>query len=164
MGFVDFIPFIALGGTLVIYIKQIRDYRKMKDLLNEKQESLTALYNDMEEAINDFCDYALETKEDIARDKKVVQKTVEQLKGALYNFQSLSVLLSKEVNPQLSLEVSKNIVKDVRKAKKTAQLKEKKKEQVDQLYEQGMSITEIAKNLGMGKGEVQLILNLKKLQ
>jgi hypothetical protein len=114
----------------------------------EKEQRLYRLYQNIEDMMSSFEEYAEEAKKEIG-------EGLEKLKTALSETQSAPV------QPVRQPEHPARAEKAVKKPQE--EIKLKNEERILQLMQRGMSKSEIARELGLSIREVSLIVDIKKI-
>jgi len=111
--------------------------------LKEKEEELLELYQSIEELMDDFNRIAQETKDELARQRQELEEWLHEIK------QEEKPFPLRPVEPSPNQEIPK-----VPSPPST------KRDRVEDLHRKGLGVAEIARELKLGQGEVQLILDM----
>jgi hypothetical protein len=167
-----YVSIIFIGIMLILVSLGMIAYDRKKGYdystkLIDKKEELEAIISDADQMINEmnkFSDYIvtqMELKnEEMSTSLKVFEEKYNQLKtmNSQSNMESIAV--------QQMAAIANSGISQVNKIQHKINEKvvpiNNKFKSVIQLSEKGISDTEIAKSLNMGKGEVQLILEMNK--
>jgi len=149
---------VGLGLLCVLVFVGYLLYQNQSNSQNKiDQEELAEVVETLEKMVSETDEFIKNTKNEINEAKEELYKLKEDI----------IKLKESEKAKDTKKEESQKAQKQSEKAKK----EEKKDEQkittdkvimVRNLYNMGLSVADIAKRLELGKGEVELILNLKK--
>lgn len=170
-----YVSLIFLGIVLVLFSliwiiydrKRSYNYEKR---LDEKKEELIGVIDDagqMIEEMNKFSDYIVNQmdlkSEEMWNSLRMAERQVEVLNSSIQSsIQSIQETKPVSIKKVAGGEgIDENIKTEVRNHEKVIPLNSKYRNVVN-LAERGMNSTDIAKQLNMGKGEVQLILELNR--
>lgn len=170
-----YVSLIFLGIVLVLFSliwiiydrKRSHNYEKR---LDEKKEELIGVIDDagnMIEEMNKFSDYIVNQmdlkSEEMWNNLRMAEKQIEALnRGIQSSIQSIQEIKPVSIRKAAGGEgINESSGTEARNHEKVIPLNSKYRNVVN-LAERGMNSTDIAKQLNMGKGEVQLILELNK--
>lgn len=114
--------------------------------LKEKEEELLELYQSIEEVMDEFSRMAQETKEELARQRQELEEWLHGVKQEKEE-EKLFPLNPDQASPNKEIP-------------KTPSLPPTKRDRVEDLHRKGLGIPDIARELKLGQGEVQLILEM----
>ncbi len=150
------IGFILIGVSLYLIKKEEKDRKELNLKLDEAFTSINDALESFDIQVSDFnntCELIFREIEEKSQELFVLYGLIEEQKnnGVVEN-------TKKKTNNKKSNKQEP--------AKKTTDnsfiYKNKNATEIFKLYDEGMSVTEIAKKLSIGKGEVQLMLNIRK--
>lgn len=133
--------------SLLMYKKEKEEREKLYTKLDEAFLLMNNLFNKLHDETDSFNDLA----ENIFNEAN--EKHDELL--TIYN-----LIQTSNKKPQENIS-EKNIEKE-KKVKNSFKPKNSQSEEIFALYDSGQSIEEIAKNLSIGRGEIEFLLNLRK--
>jgi len=135
------ISLLCVRSTKKWFKKQLKILEKKKKELDELIYSAT----DMVHELNNVSDYVVTTVDEKSAELKVVMSEIdEKIEECRLLFEGKGKVV----------DFPKEIVVD----KKVSN----KREMINKLFDNGIEVGDIAKELGLGKGEVQLILGMKE--
>jgi DNA-directed RNA polymerase specialized sigma24 family protein len=138
--------FLSIGLWMM---KRDRDEMRMREArMIEKENSLYELYESLEEIMNEMIYHY--------RDRDSAESTPITTKDDRYD----PVL--ETIDQQSTIEKSEYESQDKVEGLRVLDSERQKYHQITSLIDQGFSIEEIAKELGIGKGEIMLVLKLYK--
>jgi len=156
-------PLNALKGLSIkelTYQTGIELVKPIESEIKQLKTSYDQLIEDVEQKINAT---EVDNKIDVIQKKnKGLEKTVEEMDNKLVSLDSLISSLSLFESNQVG---TKSQSKEQRKSESEEKAKNSKEYLYSQIYkmsDEGLSIDEIAQQTKMGKGEVRLILGLRK--
>ncbi len=156
--------FTSINTALETFDVQSTDFNKTVELIfreiEDKYQELFLLYGLIEDQKNSLSELS--------------KNSSNMLKKA--ELEKVSANLSKDISNKIvgvkSVETTEVVTKPLEAISKTSEattqlnkefiFKNKNAEQIFKLSDQGMTVGEIAKILSIGKGEVQLLLNIRK--
>lgn len=165
---------IVLGMVLVISIMILCAllvngyflYRNNKNTMfldsqrSDKESQLVDLYNLLEHTMDEFDKYINDVKAEIQKDKDEISKLMDEILvkfgASLTEDEKTKEEGAKEEESASEAAEDKPPTVNINKAKDLKEIK------IKTLYKQGKSIPDIAKELDIGQGEVNLILNFDK--
>ncbi len=149
-----FFVFVLLCALILINARVSRGKRKDDTGSFEKEQRLFRLYQNIEDMMAGFEEYAEEAKSEIARG-------LEQLNAHALVSEPGSAIVNAASDEIIAPEPEKT-AKSKTSAKKEA-LEMKPEDRIPLLVKKGMSKSEIAKELGLSIREVTLIMDIKKI-
>jgi len=168
----------AVIGVLLIIIsflfpkekknrEEITVTKESDKLLEQREDNLIKTINEADDAIeqlNDISKQIFLQQEEKYQELLYLYEIIEQKKKELTNAsENKQAKENLNVNQTLSDNTKEDMKQDIKQdIKKEAVESISKYDEIFKLNEQGYSITEIAKKLNMGQGEVNLVLELKK--
>jgi biopolymer transport protein ExbB/TolQ len=158
-----FFVFVLLCGMIWLYSRLKRPKKSAEDAVSEKEKRLYKLYQNLEDMMNGIEEYVEEARTGIAKDKEeiaAIHAKIENMHTIYKN--DIQARVEEEARPK-EKEAEKPAVAEA-PAKKEIKIPRNmsKSEVVRYLKDEGMEEDKIAKELGISKGEVLLILGLKK--
>ena len=148
-----FVVFIVMVFGIIIIISTFMSIRKSGNKFNERRQSEEFTMR----AINASMSEADQTMEEINNTaKKIFEELEDKHQELLFLFNMIEERKNEEIGP-----ASDVIFNDIRQ-KRPDNYKNPKLGKIRALYDQGMTEEEIAKTLGIGQGEVKLILSIGK--
>lgn len=147
-----FFVFILLCVLILIYSRLMRGKKKDETGSFEKEQRLFKLYQNIEDMLGSFEEYAEESKKEISRALEQVSALISEAKNA-------PKLNEPETNKPAEKE--KEAVKET--SKKHDDTNIRPEDRIPQMVEKGMKKSEIAKELGLTIREVTLIMDIKKI-
>ena len=165
MNFIEFafafFIFVLVCLVILLYAKMARPAKNRDDVGSDKEKRLFKLYQNLEDMMNSIEEYVEEAKKEIAQDKEkisgLIEEAVRMQKGYAVQQQK-----PKEETPVPVSEIKEPpIVREELPAIKPLR-NMKKNELVLYMKKEGMDDDKIAKELGISRGEVALILGIKK--
>ncbi len=163
----NYTNFIFALFVFALFNLSVQFYAKKKGKqVSQKEQRLLQLYENLEEMMDDMEAYVQSSRDELARDRiqmADMMSEMEQLKKQIK---------SQKQEPQVQAQAPKKrgrprkypipaVVNKQEKVKPV--LVKSKQEQVHELVAQGYMEEGIAKQLGISKGEVSLIMGLRKL-
>ncbi len=165
MSFIEFafafFIFVLVCLVILLYAKMARPSKTRDDAASDKEKRLFKLYQNLEDMMNSIEEYVEEAKKEIAQDKERISSLVDEAARA----QKTPVAQEpkpKEEPPAPVKEIKEPpvIIEEPLAAKPIRNMK--KNELVLYMKKEGMGDDKIAKELGISRGEVALILGIKK--
>jgi len=159
-----FFVFLLLCALIWMYSRLKRPKKSAEDAVSEKERRLYKLYQNLEDMMNGIEEYVEEARSGIAKDKEEIAAIHAKIENMHVIYKNdIQARVEEEVKPK-EKETEKEIEKDAPAAKKEIKIPRNisKSEVVRYLKDEGMEDDKIAKELGISKGEVLLILGLKK--
>ena len=160
MGVVEFVfaffVFVLVCMAILLHAKLSRPAKQKIDDGNEKEKRLFKLYQNLEDMMNGIEEYVEESRREIAADKQKIDELLEK-----------AVQLQKapewDARPKDEPAAKSNLelVPKAEPAQKTLR-NLNKNELVRYMKKEGVEEEKIAKELGISRGEVSLILGIKK--
>lgn len=155
-----FFVFVLVCIAIVLFKKTKNSSVTDEKVFHEKEKRLFKLYQNIEDMMTSAEEYMEESRESIAKDKKDIEnmfKKVDKLHKVVQldierNQQYIDIKRTNAVTQ--STEAPNN-----KPAKKTHM---SKNELVKYLSEEGLDTEQISKELGISKGEVELIIGLNR--
>lgn len=136
----------------VLWMKSAKKwFRAQKKILDKKKKELDEMVmsaTDMVHELNNVSDYVVTT---INEKKQDVENTFNEIESRLEECRTLF----EGKNTKSETSVCLNEIAE-------AKSKHAKKQEIDELFNNGVDVDEIAKKLGVGKGEVQLIIGMQE--
>lgn len=136
----------------VLWMKSAKKwFRAQKKILDKKKKELDEMVmsaTDMVHELNNVSDYVVTT---INEKKQEVEDTFSEIESRLEECR----ILFEGKNVKSETTVCLNEIAE-------AKSKHAKKKEIDELFNNGVDVDEIAKKLGVGKGEVQLIIGMQE--
>ena len=136
----------------VLWMKSAKKwFRAQKKILDKKKKELDEMImsaTDMVHELNNVSDYVVTT---IDEKKQDVENTFAEIESRLEECRMM--FEGKNTNVE-NVEVLNEIAE--------AKSKHTKKQEIDKLFNNGADVDQIAKELGVGKGEVQLIIGMQE--
>lgn len=151
--------FILIGVSLYLIKKEEKERESLNIKLDEAFSSINTALDSFEEQTNDF--------------NNTCELIFREIEGKYQELLYIYDRIDEKQNEKLA-EVSTENEKDIKNKKNKNSKQEKKKtdnsfifknknaQEIFRLYDEGMSETDIAKTLSLGKGEVTLMLNIRK--
>jgi hypothetical protein len=142
-----FLLIIGLGFIWYAVVNLKRDYKQeqqLMDLVNEAklvQKNLIRLLNETKGITDLLVEKAEKAGKMMQNNSKHTEKQQPVAEKAVINERKVTLGLADNINEKTDAVKSRNV-------------------QIKQMLNQGESVEEIAKSMSIGKGEVQLILNL----
>lgn len=150
------IGFILIGVSIFLIKKEDKERAelntKIDEVFNAINSSLEMIENNSAE-FNNLCEI-------------IFKETEEKYQELLLLYSLIDEQKSKDTEKTKSAD--KNQKSDIQKSNAPKEqdnsfiYKNKNSKEIFRLYDSGVNISEIAKRLSIGKGEVQLILNIRK--
>ena len=162
MNFIEFafafFIFVLVCLIILLYAKMARPSKNRDDAASDKEKRLFKLYQNLEDMMNSIEEYMDEAKKEIAQDKERISALLDEAtrmqKGPIVQ----------EIKPREEPPVKEikepAVVKEDTAAKPLRSMK--KNDLVLYMKKEGMDDDKIAKELGISRGEVSLILGIKK--
>ncbi|MBC7765617.1 MAG: hypothetical protein H7Y41_03945 [Hyphomonadaceae bacterium] len=168
LGLILFVGVVIM--TTLVFIgymlyKKSKQTGTLDDMLASKESDLIDIYNSLEQMMAEIEQYTTQAKQDIHVQKSQIGAWYEKL---LQKEQvSQPVVMEAPIHKVLPTPIESTPVKMresdedqlMNSAKKHRELKGTK---VRALYNKGIPIVDIAKEMSIGQGEVQLLLNIKR--
>ena len=152
----DIFTYVVLGVMVLGIIIVISAYSSIKhsdNKINERRQSEEFAIR----AINASMSEADQAMEDINRTAKTIFDELEEKhQELLFLYNMIEERKNEEVGP------ASDIVFNEARPKRPESLRNPKLGKIRALYDQGLTEEEIARTLGIGQGEVKLILNIGK--
>lgn len=156
-----FIFFIIAGFILTIYsLVQMQKSEKTREEIFTIEEGINKIKEQIAEA-----DQVTDELNSLA--EEIFLEFQEKKKELMFLYELIDQK-QKSFSADINLSIDPSIPMDTHKNQESSSQIESKKydnplfDKIPKMQESGMSISEIAKNLNIGKGEVELILNLWK--
>jgi hypothetical protein len=153
-----FFVFILVCLAILLYARVVRPAKQKGDTGVEKEKRLFKLYQNLEDMMNGIEEYVEEARKEIAQDREKINglllEAVRIQKEALVQEQKpREEVPSKEAVPPVPVEEppAAKLPRGIRK-----------NEMVLTMKKEGMDDDKIAKELGISRGEVALILGINK--
>ncbi len=152
-----FFVFVLLCLLILLYSRQRRPKKNGTDDIAEKEKRLFKLYQNLEDMIGGAEDYIEEAKSSIEKDKEEVSAIKEKIRE-VYNAYKNG--MQAKVEEEAAQKPDGNGGKAANEMKAPDNIS--KNELVRFLKDEGLNELKIARELGISKGEVSLILGIKK--
>jgi len=183
--------FILVCAAILFFARTVHVSKKDKKSTYEKDQKLFMLYQNVEDMLNSFEEYVEETKdeltaktEEVAAMLKAVEEKTKKTEEDLAGAESEA---KKKVEIDLKLEPKEDQKKEVKSesrpmpkvikkpiqaktiqkaetTKSATQSKQKPEDVLSELVRKGLSLSEIAKEMGMTSKEVSLMMEIKKIK
>jgi len=152
----DIFTYVVFGVMILGIIIVISSYtriRRSDHKINERRQSEEFAIR----AINASMSEADQTMEDINRTAKTIFEELEEKhQELLFLYNMIEERKNEEADP------ASDIIFNEARPKRPENMKNPKLGKIRALYDQGMTEEEIARTLGIGQGEVKLILSIGK--
>ena len=162
MGIIDFVfaffIFVLVCLVIVVYAKMARPAKSRNDVNNDKEKRLYKLYQNLEDMMNSIEEYVEEARKDIAQDKEKISELLEKAVQLQKDITAQDVKSAEDTSPKVVKEV---VTPNDEPGTKTLR-NMKKNDLVWYMKQEGLDDDKIAKELGISRGEVALILGIKK--
>jgi hypothetical protein len=160
-----FFVFILVCIAIVLF-KKIKNPNDVNDnTFHEKEKRLFKLYQNIEDMMTSAEEYMEEARNSIAVDKKEIQE-IEYKVDELYKTIQLDIKNNKEyfesIKEEIPISNTNNVSTPIAKTQPVVKSQMSKNELVKYLHEEGLDTEEISKELGISKGEVELIIGLNR--
>ena len=136
----------------VLWMKSAKKwFRAQKKILDKKKKELDDMImsaTDMVHELNNVSDYVVTT---IDAKKQYVENAFAEMESRLEEYRAM--FEGKNVKSETTI-----CLNEIAEAKS----KHAKKQEIDAMFNNGVEVDEIAKKLGVGKGEVQLIIGMQE--
>ena len=149
---------IVCGASWVLFILTVlwmksakKWFRSQKKILDKKKKELDEMImsaTDMVHELNNVSDYVVTL---IDEKKQDVENTFNEMESRLEECRAM--FEGKNVKTETTVYLNEIA---------EAQSRHAKKQEIDKLFNSGADVDQIAKELGVGKGEVQLIIGMQE--
>ena len=150
---------IICGASWILFVLTVlwmraakKWFRAQKKILDKKKKELDTMIlsaTDMVHELNNVSDYVVTR---IDEKKQDVENTFSEIESRL---EECRMMFEGKNNVKTETTVYLNEIAE-------AKSKHAKKQEIDKLFNDGADVEQIAKELGVGKGEVQLIIGMKE--
>lgn len=168
VGIVIMIALIFVGYFLYQNSKRREE---VSDILTEKENDLIELYEALEKMINEVEAFTLQSKNDIKSEVKNIRQwcaeipkresgnNIDKKEVPIHNYAPLYLEGFNSSNKASRFNSDAYYID--RKKEEYGKKVDPKQNSVMAYYDRGLPVSEIARKMGIGQGEVQLILNLR---
>ncbi len=161
-----FLSLVLIGISIFLMKKEEKEREKLNIRLDEAFTSINTALDSFESQSNDFnstCEMIFREIEEKYQELLLLYGLIEEQKNNQENNDSEKS--SEKPSEKSSKPKQKKKEAEKKNAKKVDNsfiYKNKNATEIFKLYDEGMSINDIAKKLSIGKGEVQLMINIRK--
>ncbi len=165
------IGLVLMGVAIYLIKKEQKEREELNVRIDEAFELVNSALDSFEVQTSDFnstCEMIFKEIEEKYQELFVIYGLIEEQKmNNELNKPNEVTLEATQITPEIPTEHPINNIPKVAtqiddNKKKDFIYKNKNAEAIFKLYDEGFSVTEIAKKLSIGKGEVQLMLNIRK--
>lgn len=160
-----FFVFVLVCIAIVLFKKTKNSSVTDEKVFHEKEKRLFKLYQNIEDMMTSAEEYMEESRESIAKDKKDIENMFKKV-DKLHKVVQLDIERNQQYIDIKSKQVKRtNVVTQSTEApnnKPATKTHMSKNELVKYLSEEGLDTEQISKELGISKGEVELIIGLNR--
>ena len=150
-----FFIFLLICAVIWFFSKTVRTSKKDEKSDFGKEQQLFKLYQNVEDMMTSFEEYIEEAKTELNQKISEITSMLDKLNSTANDI---------ELNKNEDLGTSTNTAQRKKTPVDGAVLKAKPEEMITSLINDGMTMGEIAKELGMSSREVSLIMEIKKIK
>ncbi len=157
-----FLGLVLIGVAIYLIKKEEKERQNLNVKLDEAFSSINDALDSFEEQTNDFnktCELIFREIEEKYQELLYLYGLIEEKQSENSEDDENQENTEDEVVENGSENKPK---KNIKKTDNSFIYKNKNAQEIFRLHDEGMSVTDIAKTLSIGKGEVQLMLNIRK--
>lgn len=160
-----FFVFVLVCIAIVLFKKTKNSSVTDEKVFHEKEKRLFKLYQNIEDMMTSAEEYMEEARESIAKDKQDIEKMLKKVDN-LHKDVQLDIEKNQQYIDVKSKEVKRPNTSvhsaETSNSEPTTKNHMSKNELVKYLSEEGLDTEQISKELGISKGEVELIIGLNR--